>query len=188
MKTETNRYGTCLLAALLLVVPLLTSAWTVDPARSTLTFSGTYQGEKFAGRFRHFGAKRIDYDPAHLDAAKFDVTIDVASVDTANAERDQALPGADFFDTAKFPRAHFVTTRFRKGADGAVLADGTLSLRGVSKPVTLRVVYAPGSQTLDVDTTLKRLDFGIGSGDWADTSLIGNDVAVHGHLALTSRK
>lgn len=174
--------------ALLMLLPLAASAreWKVDAAHSTLTFTGTYQGEQFEGRFKRFDAN-INYDPADLAQAKFDVTVDIASADTANTERDQALPGKAFFDTAQFPRAHFMTTRFRKAAGGQVLADGTLSLRGIGKPVTLAVKFASqgNGATLDVDTTLKRLDFGIGSGDWADTSLIGNDVTVRGHLSLT---
>ncbi len=171
-----------------LAAPALARGWAVDPARSALNFSGSYQGEKFEGRLKRFDA-RIDYDPADLARAKFDVTVNIGSIDTANAERDQALPGADFFDTAKFPQAHFVTTTFRKTANGAVLADGMLSLRGVSKPVTLLVQFAPSGAgaTLDVSTALKRLDFGIGRGDWADTTMIGNEVTVHGHLVLTSK-
>ena len=178
--------GMVLLALLVLPLAAFAREWKVDPAHSALTFNGTYQDEKFEGRFKRFGAK-IDYDPADLAHAKFDVTIDIVSVDTANTERDQALPGKDFFDIAQFPRAHFVTTHFRKAANGEVVADGTLSLRGVAKPVTLAVKFsqAGNGATLDVDTTLKRLDFGIGRGDWADTSMIGNDVAVHGHLMLT---
>ena len=177
------------IAALLLMTgsPLAAGAhaWKVDPAHSALAFTGTYQDEKFEGRFKRFDAK-IDYDPADLAHAKYDVTVDIASVDTANTERDQALPGKDFFDTARFPRAHFVTTRFRKSASGEVLADGTLSLRGVARPVTLAVKFtqAGNGATLDVDATLKRLDFGIGSGDWSDTSMIGNEISVHGHLVL----
>lgn len=174
--------------ALLLLLPLaaLAREWKVDAAHSALTFTGTYQGEKFEGRFQRFDAK-VEYDPKDLAHAKFDVTVDVASVNTANTERDQALPRKAFFDTAEFPRAHFSTTRFRTGANGQVFADGTLSLRGVSKPVTLAVKFAPDGSgaTLDVDTALKRLDFGIGSGDWADTSMIGNAVAVHGYLVLS---
>jgi len=179
---------TGLVFTVLVLLPLavFARAWKVDAARSSLAFSGTYQGETFDGRFKHFDAK-VNYDPADLAQAKFDVTVDIASVDTANTERDQALPGKDFFDTAQFPRAHFVTTRFRKAANGQVLADGTLSLRGVSKPVTLAVKFAPlgHGATLDVETTLKRLDFGIGGGDWADTSMIGNAVTVRGRLQLS---
>ncbi|MER3547396.1 MAG: polyisoprenoid-binding protein, partial [Rhodanobacteraceae bacterium] len=84
-------------AAMMLALPFaaLAQQWKVDPAHSALTFTGTYQGEKFEGRFKRFDAK-IDYDPAQLTNAKFDVTIDIAGVDTANTERDQVLPGKDF--------------------------------------------------------------------------------------------
>ncbi|HKV65946.1 MAG TPA: YceI family protein, partial [Rhodanobacteraceae bacterium] len=91
-----------------------------------------------------------------------------------------------FFDTAKFPKAHFVTTAFRKGADGKIIADGVLTLRGVSKPVALTVLFKPDGDaaTLDVTAQVKRLDFGIGAGQWADPSMIGDGVTVHGHLSL----
>lgn len=159
--------------------------WQVDRVHSTLRFTNTYQTVTYTGQFRRFDAK-IDYDPADLAQAKFDVVVDIASLDTANSERDQAALGAAFFDTAKFPQAHFVTTAFRKTAGGEVLADGNLTLRGATKPVTLVVVFARqgGAATLDVTTQLQRLDFGIGAGEWADPSMIGNGVAVHGHLVL----
>ena len=178
---------TWLMFAILTLLPTgaFARTWKVDAAHSSLAFAGVYQGEKFEGRFKRFDAK-INYDPADLGQSKFDVTVEIASVDTANTERDQALPGKDFFDTARFPKAHFVTTRFRKTSNGQVLADGTLTLRGVARPVVLSVEFAPQGTgaTLDVNTTLKRLDFGIGGGDWADTSMIGNAVTVHGRLAL----
>ncbi|MCE5231968.1 MAG: YceI family protein [Mizugakiibacter sp.] len=174
------------LAALAFALPAAARDWNVDAARSSLGFVGTYQGEAFDGTFKRFTA-RIAYDPADLAHARFDVTVDLASAGTQNAERDQMLPGADFFDVAKFPAAHFVSSAFRRAADGGVLADGTLTLRGVSKPVTLTVKFAPagGGATLDVATTLKRLDYGIGGGDWADTSVIADAVTVKSHLVLT---
>lgn len=173
---------------LALLLPLAASArdWQADAATSTLTFKGTYQNEAFAGRFKKFDAA-ISYDEADLAKAKFDVKIDVASVDTASAERDDSLKGEDFFDRKKFPQAHFVTSSFAKSADGSVTAQGTLTIRDQSKPVTLKVKFAANGDkaTLDVDTTLKRLDFDLGtSKDWAE---IGADVPVHGHLALTAK-
>jgi polyisoprenoid-binding protein YceI len=118
------------------------------------------------------------------------VTIDITSLDTQNSERDQTALGADFFDTAKFPRAHFITRAFRKGANGEVIADGVLTLRGVSKPVALEVSFKPhgDTATLDVMAQVKRLDFGIGAGQWADPSMIGNGVVVHGYLQLQVRE
>ncbi|HSN00737.1 MAG TPA: YceI family protein, partial [Rudaea sp.] len=103
------------------------------------------------------------------------------------SERDQTLSTADFFDTAKFPQAHFVTSAFNRSADGGVTALGTLTIRDQSKPVTLKVKFAAtgGATTLDVATTLNRMDFGLGtSDDWAD---ISRDINVHGHLVLTPK-
>lgn len=159
--------------------------WRVDAAHSTLGFTNTYQNVAYAGQFRKFTAT-IEYDPADLADARFDVTVDITSLDTRNSERDQEALAADFFDVARFPRAHFVTTAFHASADGKVTADGVLTLRGISKPVVLDVKFVRKGAiaTLDVTAHVKRLDFGIGTGEWADTTMIGNDVAVHGHLVL----
>ncbi|MBN8727551.1 MAG: YceI family protein [Xanthomonadales bacterium] len=170
---------------MLCLLPLPASArdWQVDPARSTLAFQGSYDGEAFEGRFKTFDA-RIAYDPADLTTAKFEVTVDLASADTGNAERDDTLEGGDFFAIAKFPKARFVTESFAKAADGSVEARGTLTLRDRTRPVVLKVTFAETGEaaTLDVSTTLARKDFGLGvDKDWDG---IGADVKVTGHLVL----
>ncbi len=175
-----------LLALLILPIAAQARDWQTDAAQSTLTFKGSYQNEAFDGKFKKFDAA-ISYDEADPTKAKFDVKVDLASVDTASSERDDSLKGSDFFDLKKFPQAHFVTTSFAKGADAAVVAQGTLTIRDQTKPVVLKLKFvASGDKaTLDVDTTLKRLDFGLGTGkDWVD---IGADVPVHGHLVLTGK-
>ena len=177
-----------LLLPTLLILPFAAQArdWQTDAAQSALTFKGTYQNEAFDGKFKKFDAA-ISYDETDLTKAKFDVKVDVASVDTASSERDDSLKGSDFFDPKKFPQAHFVTTAFSKDANGVVVAQGTLTIRDQTKPVTLKVKFTPNGDkaTLDVDATLKRLDFGLGTGkDWTD---IGADAPVHGHLVLTGK-
>ena len=172
----------------LLLLPLAAHAreWRVDPAVSSLGFKGSYQGDPFEGRFKAFDAT-IRYDANRLADAKFEVTVDLASVDTQSAERDDTLQGGDFFDTGKFPKAHFVTDSFAKGADGSVVANGKLTMRDITRPVTLKVTFVEreGGATLDVDTVLRRADFGLGSGsDWSD---IGAEVPVHGHLVLVAQ-
>lgn len=156
-------------------------------AGSTLGFLADFQGEKFSGQFKTFDAT-IRYDPTDLAGSMFDVNVDLASVVTGDSDRDDALPGAEFFDVAKTPRARYTTTGFRKDGD-KVIADGTLTLKGTSKPVSLVVRFHAGSgdTILDVTTTLKRLDFNVGSGEYADTSTIGNEVAVNGHLVLVAK-
>jgi polyisoprenoid-binding protein YceI len=174
---------------LALALPGIAAAtdYTVQPASSTLGFSNTFQGESFDGRFGQWTAA-ISYDAANLASSKFDVEVDLASVKTGDSDRDSALPGSDFFDVAKFPKAHFVTTGFRQ-VGGKVIADGTLTLHGISKPVSLDVTFKPQASgaTLDVAGTVKRLDFGVGTGEYADTSVIGGDVKVTAHLQLAAK-
>jgi polyisoprenoid-binding protein YceI len=172
-----------LVPALLVSTPAAARDWQVDAAKSSLTFKGTYQNGPFNGKFAKFDAA-IAYDDADLSKDRFDVKVFVGSVQTESEERDDTLKTEDFFNAAKYPQAHFVTESFGKGGDGGLEAKGKLTIRDVTKPVTLKVRFAGSgdSATLDVDTTLNRLDFGLGVGpDWAD---IGKDVPVHGHLVL----
>lgn len=157
--------------------------WTVDPS-STLGFSGSYQGEKFGGNFARFTAK-ITLDEADLANAKLDVEVDVTSAATGNPDYDGELKGSAFFDYARFPKARFVSSTVTRSGS-ALVADGTLTIRDKSKPVQLALDFKPAGETatLDVKTTLKRLDFDVGTGDWADTSLIAADVIVTSHLVL----
>lgn len=161
--------------------------YTVQPANSKLGFASTFQGQAFNGTFGKWTAN-ISYDPAKVATSKFDVDVDLASVKTGDNDRDGALPGADFFNVAKFPKAHFVTTGFRQnGAE--VVADGNLTLRGVTKPVSLNVTFKSqgAGATLDVSGTVKRLEFGVGGGEYADTSVIGADVKINAHLDLKAK-
>lgn len=172
-----------LIALLLLAGSAQAKDWTVDPS-STLAFSGSYQGEKFDGKFQRFDA-RIALDPADLTKAKLEVDIDMTSTTTGNADYDGELKGSAFFDYAKFPKARFVSTAVKESG-GALLADGNLTIRDKSRPVKLRLDFKPAGDTatLDVQTTLKRLDFDVGTGDWADTALISGDIAIRSHLVL----
>lgn len=161
--------------------------YTVQQSASQLGFSAVFQGESFDGHFSQWTAT-IRYDPADLTASTFDVKVTPASVKTGDSDRDSALPGKAFFDVAQFPQAHFVTTKFHHNGSH-VIAEGRLNLRGVTQPVSLEVTFkpqAPGA-TLDVAGTVKRLDFGVGSGEYADTSVIGAEVKIKAHLQLVAK-
>lgn len=178
-----------LILMLALAMPCAAAAtdYAVQPAASTLGFSGTFQGEAFQGQFGQWTAA-ISYDPGDLAGSHFDVEVSLASVKTGDNDRDSALPGADFFNVAKFPKAHFVTTSIHK-VGATVVADGNLTLRGVTKPVSLDVAFEPqgSGAMLDVSGSVKRLDFGVGTGDYADTSVIGADVKITAHLQLARK-
>lgn len=162
---------------LLLSAPALAADYVQAPG-STLAFGGTYQGEAFSGTFPGFQAK-LSFDPAQLAGARLDVEIPLASATTGNADYDGELRGAAFFDSAKFPQARYTATTFRALGGNRYAADGTLSLHGVSKPVTLAFEWTPGAApVLSGKATVRRLAFGVGGGDWADTSLIPDAIAV----------
>ncbi|GLQ47729.1 polyisoprenoid-binding protein [Dyella lipolytica] len=178
-----------LVLLLALTLPCIASAadYTVQPTGSTLGFSSSFQGSGFDGHFDKWTAA-ISYDQAKLASSKFDVSVDLASAKTGDSDRDSALPGPDFFNVAKYPQAHFVTTAFHQQGS-QVIADGMLTLHGVTKPVSLNITFKPQSSgaTLDVSGTVKRLDFGVGGGQYADTSVIGADVKVTAHLVLSAK-
>jgi polyisoprenoid-binding protein YceI len=160
----------------------------VQSSGSSLTFASQYEGEGFTGRFPAFTTK-FSFDPKQLATSKLDVLIPLTGVTTANGERDDALKGGDFFSIGKFPQARYTATKFRSLGGNQYAADGTLSLRGATRPVTLTFTWTPGAQpVLSGKATVKRLDFGVGTGDWADTGLIPNEVAVSTKVVFAPAK
>lgn len=162
------------------------NTWTVQPG-SKLSFEGTQQGEVFSGQFKKFNAQ-IMFDPTDLAHAKFDVSVDIASVDSQNSERDDAVRGTDWFDSQRFPQARFVTTAFRALGPGKFEADASLSIRGKTIPLKFPFSWKVnnGGAELNAQVTLDRLAFGIGAGDWADEELVGAKVKVSVDLKLVS--
>lgn len=163
-------------AALLAVAPV--SAAEYVQASGALSFASQYQGEVFTGQFPGFRTT-LSFDPATPQAAKLDVVIPLAGATTRNGDRDSTLQSADFFNVAKFAQARYTANGFRSLGDNKYVANGTLTLRGVSRPATLTFNWTPGTRpVLTGKATVKRLDFGVGGGDWADTDLIPNEVAI----------
>jgi polyisoprenoid-binding protein YceI len=156
----------------------------VQAAGSTLGFSGKYQGEAFNGQFPGF-ATTLSFDPAKLTGARLAVTIPLATATTRNADYDSELRGVSFFNSKKFPQAHYTATKFRALGGNKFAADGTLSLRGANKPITLTFTWTAGVKPVLAGTAVvKRLDFGVRSGDWADVGVIPNDIKVTTKVVL----
>ena len=157
--------------------------WTTQPG-STLGFTASYDGEAFEGKFSKF-TPTIRFDPAKPADGLFDVRIALTSANTGNGERDDTLRGAEFFNAAKFAEARYVASKFRALGGNKFAADGNLTLRGVSKPVVLTFTWTAGAKpVLDGQASLKRLDFQVGTGDWADVGVLPNEVKVKTHLVL----
>lgn len=175
-----------LMALLLTAAPAFAADYVQAPG-STLAFAGSYQGEVFTGKFPGF-TTRFSFDPTQLATSRLDVTIPLATASTSNADYDGELRGAAFFDAARFPQATYTATRFRALGGNRYAADGTLSLRGASKPVTLEFTWTPGARpVLAGKATVKRLEFGVGGGDWADTGLIPDAIAISTRVLFSPR-
>jgi polyisoprenoid-binding protein YceI len=185
MKTP-DRARLALASLLLATTPAMAADYVQAPG-STLVFASNYQGETFTGKFGSF-TTTMSFDPKQLATSKLDVAIQLAGTQTGNKDRDDTLVSADFFNVGKFAQARYTATKFRALGGNQYAADGTLTLRGASKPVTLTFTWTPGAQpVLSGKATVKRLDFGIGGGDWADTSTIPNDVAISTKVVLKPR-
>jgi polyisoprenoid-binding protein YceI len=177
-----------LLATLLLLsfgLALATTKWSMQPARSTLTFVGTQAGAKFEGKFDQFAAD-IRFDPRDLATSRFDVTIDLNSVNTQDSERDDTLKGPDLFATAQWPQGKYVADKFTARGGAKFTASGKLTLRNVTRDVPIEFTFEPaeGGTWLKGSTTIKRMDFGIGQGEWQDTEQVANAVEVRFALLL----
>lgn len=175
--------GACLICLLAIAHPVAARQYR-QAAGSTLVFASQYDGEIFTGSFAHFQTN-LDFDPDHLEQAQLDVSVDLTSVRTGNQERDTTLRGPDFFDSAVKPTARFQARQFQNIADHKYRITGTLTLGGINRPVTLNMTWEPGQQpVLHANTFVKRLDFGVGHGDWSDTKTLPNAVAISTRVIL----
>jgi polyisoprenoid-binding protein YceI len=155
-----------------------------DQSTGRLEFTATQAGARFTGAFRQFRVA-LEFDPARPSTGRLDVTVDVASINTRDAERDEILRGAEFFQIEEHPRAVFHAGRFERAGEGW-RAPGELTIRGVTQPVpvTFTLAAGAGSTVMKGGASLRRLAFGIGRGDWASTQWVGDEVEIHFELRL----
>lgn len=155
-----------------------------DATSGTLGFSAIQADAKFSGAFKQFRVV-LDFDPGQPAAGRLDVTVDTASIDTQDGERDEILRGPDFFSAAKHPQAVYHAERFERAGDGW-RADGELTIRGKTRAVPVTFTLAPEGDAAIMKGTasLKRLDFGLGQGEWASTEWVGDAVDIRFELRL----
>ncbi|HTD12616.1 MAG TPA: YceI family protein [Steroidobacteraceae bacterium] len=164
--------------------------YTLDQPKSTLEFAFTQAGALNKGHFGRFPVN-MDFAADNLAASSLEVAIDVNSLDTGDKDRDDTLRGADLFNVAKFPQAHFSAAQIVKTAAGFE-AQGKLTIRGVARdarvPFTFRTASEQGAVVgyMSGKVTIRRLDFGVGQGDWKATDQVGNDVIVSFALRLSA--
>jgi polyisoprenoid-binding protein YceI len=164
------------------------SQWKIDPAHSSVDFSIKHMViSRVKGTFHTFDAV-IEADPEDLTTARIEFTVDVASVDTRNEDRDNHLRGADFFDAENYPKMMFKATRIVKKSEGEYEVTGDLTIRGVTRPETFLVTYEGQGKDpwggiragFSANGTINRSDYGLKWNAALETGgvLVGDQVQV----------
>lgn len=161
--------------------------WTVDKAASKVGFSSSFDGGAFSGSFRRWDAA-IRFDPTNLAGSSVTATFDMTSAVTGDSGRDEALPQNAWFAAASFPKATFTAKTFKVLGGNRYQAVGTLTMRGVTKPLTLpfTLVITGGVGKMNASVGLNRLAFGVGQGEWKTTEVVPGTVTVN--ISLTARR
>jgi polyisoprenoid-binding protein YceI len=173
-------------AATLLASMAALAQQKIDAARSEITFVSKQMGVPVEGRFRKFDAQ-VAFDPKKPATGKVAFTVDLASATLGSPETDAELPKPTWFNTARFPQATFQSVSIKATGPGRFDVAGKLTIKGSSQDVVVPVTLTPAGALASAagSFVIKRLDYKIGDGDWADTSMVANDVQVKFKLALS---
>lgn len=159
----------------------------VQADKSTLTFTSRQMGVPVQGSFPKF-TTRIAFDPARPDAAKVDLSIDLASIDAGSKDANDEVVGKQWFNVRMFPAASFTSGAVKTLGGGRFEVAGPLTIKGKSVPVTAAFTFKVDGAfgVFDGGFTLKRIDFAIGEGPWADLSTVANEIQVNFHVVAAA--
>lgn len=172
------------LAPLLLLGSLSAQAatWVIDPDNATVVFKYSYSGETYEGEFKNVSAT-FEIDPLSPSNCKFEVVIPINDIYVEDEETVSYLLDFELFDVDQFPTARFVADKCRLESPNSFVSDGMLTIRDQTHPMSfpfkLDVSLAGGLRfNLTSEVTIRRLDYGVGLGYWANTTMIANDVTI----------
>ena len=156
------------------------------PAESSVGFVSRQMAVPVEGHFRKFDGQ-ITFDPAKPEAARIHLAIDTGSATLGVKETDAELPKPAWFNVAKFPQATFDAKTVKSLGGGKYEVAGQLSIKGAAHDVVVPVqLTQSGAKTTAAGQfSLKRLAYKIGENEWADTSMVADDVQVKFKLVMT---
>jgi len=177
----------CVGAAMLLGLAQAAQA-QVDPAKSVITAISKQMNVPVTGTFKKFSAE-IQFDPAKPAAGHAQFSVDTASYDLGAEDYNEQVRGKDWFDAAHFPSATFTSTAITAAVAGTYSVSGKLTIKGKSVDVVVPVTFKQQgtTQTFDGVVPVKRLQFGIGDGEWKDTSVVADEVQIKFHIVNTAK-
>jgi len=175
-----------LLAAVLAATALVAAAVPLktDVAHSSVSAVFKQMDVPVESPFKRFSAQ-IDYDAAHPDKATARVDIDTASMDIGTPEYNKEIAKKEWFNSAQFPKASFVSTAIKPAGAGKLAVSGKLTIKGRTQDVSFPLsVKAQGKQQVfEGQLPIKRLAFNIGEGEWKDTSMVADEVVIKFRVA-----
>ncbi len=173
------------------------SDWKLDPAHAGIYFEIDHIYSATRGYFEEFDGK-VTFDPDNLDGSSFDFKVAVDSINTGNSKRDGHLEGNEFFDARKFPVMTFKSTNVKKGKGGQYVVEGTLTVKDVSKTVSVPFTFfgikqSPFDEGLvvagfEARLVIDRLEYTVGTGKFYEMGAIGKDVDVLISFEATQKK
>jgi polyisoprenoid-binding protein YceI len=172
-----------------LALGLPAAAADVDYARSEITFVSKQMNVPVQGRFKKFTAQ-IDFDFKKPAAARAQIEVDLASVDTGSADADAEVGKKAWFNTSAFPSAKFVSSSVTQTGADKFEARGKLSIKGIGQDVVapFTAKRAADAITYQGGFVLKRLQFKIGDGVWSDTDTVADEVQVNFRVVTAGNK
>jgi polyisoprenoid-binding protein YceI len=163
-------------------------SWTVDKAKSTVGFSGTYSGSTFKGEFGEWTAV-IAFDPANLGASSAKVTFQTKSASTGDSTKDAALAEEEWLNPAKFPTATFTSTQITSAGGTNYVAQGTLTLKGKTLPASLpfTLTISGANATMKGTATVDRLAYDIGTQSDGTGTFVSKDIGITVELVAVKK-
>jgi len=154
--------------------------------KSEIRFVSRQMGVNVEGRFRKWKAN-VAFLPDELAKSKADIDVDLTSIDLASEESETEIKRPKWFDTAKFPTAKFVSSAVRAVGGDRYEVAGALTIKGITRDAVVPIVLksdAAGNRLAEGSFTIKRLDYKIGEGEWADPDTVANEVTVRVRMVL----
>ncbi|MDZ5434879.1 YceI family protein [Pseudomonas fluorescens] len=159
----------------------------VNATASTIRFTYKQMGSKMYGTFGKFEGD-LDFDTNHPEAARAKLIIALDSIDAGSEDANTELQKPAWFDTARYPVATFESTRFTDLGNNRYQITGNLTLRGLTREVTVPVLLKAENAIgiFDGELVLKRSDFKIGDGEWADT-MVSDGINIRFRMVAPQR-
>lgn len=171
--------------------------WKIDKAHTSVNFSINHFFSAVTGKFTDFDGK-MHFDPKNLEGSQAEFSISINSVNTDDSKRDKHLQSKDFFDANTYPNMTFKSSKIEKKSDKEYLLYGKLTIKDKTKDVVLPMKITGEMEHpmkkgtlilgLVIDTIIDRTDFGVGTGDWAATMVVGDEVKIHIPMELNRKK